>query len=116
MYIQGLVIKMMKKNSWSWPRFWLWMHVIGVVAFYLILWKRTAPAKEDKVRIIDREDEAETSESDHPLVSIVVPARNEERNIRRCVESLLAQDYANFEVIAVDDGSTDATAHILNEI
>ena len=34
-----------------------------------------------------------------PLISICVPARDEEKNIRRCVESLLAQTYPNFEII-----------------
>ena len=51
-----------------------------------------------------------------PLISVIVPARDEERNIRRCVEALLAQSYPNFEVIVVDDRSTDATAQILAEI
>ncbi len=46
-------------------------------------------------------------------VSLVVPARNEARNIRRCVQSLLAQEYPAFEVIVVDDRSTDATPQIL---
>lgn len=49
-------------------------------------------------------------------MSIIVPARNEERNIRRCVESLLEQDYGHYEVIAVNDGSTDGTERILDEI
>ena len=49
-----------------------------------------------------------------PLISVCVPARNEARNIRRCVESLLAQDYPNFDVIVLDDRSTDATAKILD--
>lgn len=48
-----------------------------------------------------------------PRVSIIVPARDEERDIEGCVRSLLAQDYDNFEVIVVDDGSTDATPTIL---
>ncbi|HEX9037802.1 MAG TPA: glycosyltransferase [Ktedonobacterales bacterium] len=48
-----------------------------------------------------------------PRVSVIVPARDEERNIEDCVASLLAQDYDNFEVIVVDDGSTDATPAIL---
>jgi chlorobactene glucosyltransferase len=48
-----------------------------------------------------------------PLISIIVPARNEARNIRRCVEALLAQTYPNFELIVVDDRSTDATPQIL---
>jgi chlorobactene glucosyltransferase len=48
-----------------------------------------------------------------PLISVCVPARNEERNIGRCVEALLAQTYPNFEVIVLDDRSTDATTGIL---
>ena len=51
-----------------------------------------------------------------PLVSILVPARNEAANIRRCVRSLLAQDYRNFELLVLDDGSTDATATILQTL
>lgn len=45
-----------------------------------------------------------------PLVSILVPARNESRNIIGCVESLLAQDYPNFELLVLDDNSEDDTA------
>ncbi|MBI5825332.1 MAG: glycosyltransferase [Chloroflexi bacterium] len=51
-----------------------------------------------------------------PLVSICIPARNEENNIRRCVESALGQDYPNIEVIVLDDRSTDATLTQLTEI
>ncbi len=47
------------------------------------------------------------------LISVCVPARNEERNIRRCVDALLAQTYPNFEIIVLDDRSTDSTAGIL---
>ena len=50
------------------------------------------------------------------LISICIPARNEENNIRRCVEAALAQDYPNIEVIVLDDRSTDATANILRGI
>ena len=48
-----------------------------------------------------------------PFVSVIVPARNEERSIARCLESLLAQDYADFEVVVVDDQSSDATPEII---
>ncbi|MFN3394337.1 MAG: glycosyltransferase, partial [Candidatus Thermochlorobacter sp.] len=48
-----------------------------------------------------------------PFVSILVPARNEERNIERCVSSLLAQDYPHFEVIVLNDHSSDRTGEIL---
>lgn len=51
-----------------------------------------------------------------PLLSVCVPARNEERNIRACVESILAQDYPNFEVIVLEDRSTDKTSEILHSI
>ena len=33
----------------SWPRIFLWAHVLGVIGFYLTLWLRTMPAKEDRV-------------------------------------------------------------------
>ncbi len=51
--------------------------------------------------------------TDGPFVSVIVPARDEQRSVRRCLESLLAQDYADYEVIVVDDESSDATAAIL---
>lgn len=52
--------------------------------------------------------------SDVPLVSILVPARNEQhRVLETCIRSILAQDYGRFEVIAVNDRSTDNTGAIL---
>ena len=51
-----------------------------------------------------------------PSVSILVPARNEELSIERCVHSLLAQDYPDFEVLVLDDQSTDQTRNILSKI
>ncbi|HSO11403.1 MAG TPA: glycosyltransferase [Anaerolineales bacterium] len=54
--------------------------------------------------------------SDPPLISVCVPARNEERNIRACVEAILNQDYPNFEIIVLDDRSTDSTPQILAHI
>ena len=51
-----------------------------------------------------------------PFVSIIVPARNEQNHIARCLTSLLSQDYPNFEIIAVNDNSTDNTLKIMQEI
>lgn len=51
-----------------------------------------------------------------PLVSVCIPARNEENNIRRCVEAVLEQDYPNLEVIVLDDRSNDATLTLLRDI
>lgn len=50
-----------------------------------------------------------------PLISILIPARNEEKNIRRCLRSLLRQDYPNTEIIVLDDNSSDNTAGIVGE-
>lgn len=51
-----------------------------------------------------------------PLFTVVVPVKNEEENIRRCVESCLKQSYENKEIIVVNDGSTDRTGQILDDI
>jgi len=52
-----------------------------------------------------------------PPLSILVPARNEERSIGECVSSLLAQEYpGSLEVVVLDDGSTDRTREILTQL
>lgn len=48
------------------------------------------------------------------LVSIVVPARDEEANLGPCLDTVLAQDHPNIEVVVQDDGSTDKTGAILD--
>ncbi len=108
----------MRKDNWlkSWPRFLLWSHVIGVIGFYLVIWLRTTPRKEDRVKKLPPKPDNSQPSIKGPPVSVIVPARNEERNIRPCVESLLEQDYDHYEVIVVDDGSTDGTPRILDEL
>ncbi len=66
----------------------------------LLLIRRVRP------RVLDRQ----------PFVSVIVPARDEERSIEATVRALLAQDYPAFEVIVVNDRSTDATGAILASI
>jgi glycosyltransferase involved in cell wall biosynthesis len=51
-----------------------------------------------------------------PKVSIIIPARNEEEDIRLTLVQLLALDYSNYEIIAVNDRSTDRTGQIIDEI
>lgn len=48
-----------------------------------------------------------------PFVSVIVPARNEARCIARCLDGLVTQDYPHYEIIVIDDASTDATPAIL---
>ncbi|MEO5286137.1 glycosyltransferase [Limosilactobacillus sp. WILCCON 0053] len=54
--------------------------------------------------------------SAHHRFSVVIPAFNEEKFIRRCVESVLNQTYSNYEIITVDDGSSDQTGMILDQL
>ena len=51
--------------------------------------------------------------SKFPKVSVILPARNEEIYIARCLDSLLSQDYPNFEIIAINDSSSDETGDII---
>ena len=51
-----------------------------------------------------------------PLISILIPARNEAENISRCLKSLLKQDYPNMEIIVLDDNSSDGTGKVVEEI
>ena len=53
---------------------------------------------------------------DFPLVSILVPARNEARAIAACIESLAGQNYRNFEIIALNDQSSDETGLLLDKL
>jgi glycosyltransferase involved in cell wall biosynthesis len=50
-----------------------------------------------------------------PLISIIVPAKNAQETIKKCIDSLLNLDYPNYEVIIVNDGSNDATLKLLAE-
>jgi glycosyltransferase involved in cell wall biosynthesis len=54
--------------------------------------------------------------NDEPRISIIVPARNEEEDVRQTLVRLLALEYSNYEIIAVNDRSTDRTGQIMNEV
>ena len=51
-----------------------------------------------------------------PLISVIVPVKNNENTIKEGVESILNLNYQNFELIIVNDGSTDSTKNILEEL
>lgn len=50
-----------------------------------------------------------------PKISIIIPSYNEEKNISRCLDSILNQTFSDFEVLCVDDGSNDNTFDIIKE-
>ena len=79
---------------------------VGAVGWAMIIWKMSRT-----FRLAPRL--AGVPPDDPPMVSVIVPARNEENYVGRCLESLLAQDYPNLEVVVIDDSSEDRTGEII---
>ncbi len=50
-----------------------------------------------------------------PKVSVILPARNEQKYIEKCLDSLLKQDYSNYEIVAINDSSSDRTGEIIQK-
>ncbi len=69
----------------------------------------------DKIPPVNALQSAAPGGGEWPFVSVIVPARNEERNLPRLLPGLLSQRYPGYEVIVVDDQSEDATPRILAE-
>lgn len=63
-----------------------------------------------------RSQECMKPESPLPLISVLIPARNEEERIENCLTSLLQSDYARLEILVLDDNSTDRTYEIVKEL
>jgi len=89
------------------------LHILGTIA--VVYWTLALLNTVLNLLFI-RRIRADAPLAREPFVSIIVPARNEERAIERTVRALVAQNYSAFEVIVVDDRSTDATATILGSI
>lgn len=51
-----------------------------------------------------------------PSISVIVPVRNEETKVARCLESLAKQDYPEFEIVVIDDKSTDSSGQIIADL
>ena len=60
-------------------------------------------------------DKFDNSSNQIPKVSIILPARNEEKFIGKCLESFVNQDYTNYEIMAIDDSSDDKTWEIIEK-
>lgn len=100
-----LVIGMLTQVSPTHP--WVWV-VPWVVVPIVLMWRMRDSASLDAY--------AADPAPNAPRVSIVVPARNEARNIEACVRSILASRYPDFEVIVMDDASQDGTGDIAGHI
>ena len=69
----------------------------------------------DTFRLTPFLDKFENKSTTHPKVSIILPARNEEEFLGKCLDSLENQDYGNYEIIVIDDSSEDQTKEIILE-
>jgi glycosyltransferase involved in cell wall biosynthesis len=67
------------------------------------------------VNLLTLHRQKQVTHGEEPLVSILIPARNEEANIGTVLDSLLRQNYKNYEIVVCNDASTDTTEAILNE-
>ena len=61
-------------------------------------------------------DSLKENKNDEPLVSVIIPVYNTENYLKVCLDSVLNQTYNNFEVICIDDGSTDRSAEIIRRV
>lgn len=84
---------------------WVLAFVIIVTVFQVFLILRGA---------IKYNDTIDLDSNFNPKVSILIPAYNEEKSILSCIKGALKQDYHNFEVLVIDDGSTDNTLQKVN--
>jgi len=60
-------------------------------------------------------DKFEKKEHARPKVSVILPARNEEKFIEKCLDSLVEQDYDDYEIIAINDSSNDSTGNLMKK-
>lgn len=80
--------------------------IILVIQLVFAIWNvRQLPKLERRINSKDKENS--------PLISVLIPARNEERNIGDCLTSLIHSDYDNLQILVVDDRSDDRTAEIV---
>src|SRR3972149_5429710 len=70
----------------------------------------------NRIKKIEEVEILDTPLNETHSISIIVPMRNEEKNVERCITSLMNQNYPRYEVIAVDDMSTDNTPTILEDL
>jgi chlorobactene glucosyltransferase len=74
---------------------------------------KQSPRLESYARPYDRMQNKNSYNDSMPKVSIIVPVRNEEKYISKCLDSLLNQKYPNFEIIVINDSSNDGTWDII---
>jgi len=85
--------------------------LIGISGAWIFLIKSMI----NSVKLTPYLDKFENTSKSTPKVSIILPARNEEEFLGKCLDSLIEQEYENYEIIAIDDSSEDSTGEIISE-
>jgi len=85
-----------------------WFEVVGLVIALIVTANTISNAF-----VFQRLADFASEDAAMPFVSVLVPARNEERSIGACLDSLVRQEYGDYEIIVLDDGSDDRTADIV---
>ena len=85
--------------------------LIGICGAWIFLIKSMV----NSFRLTPYLDKFENTSKTNPKVSIILPARNEEEFIGKCLDSLTRQDYRNYEIIVIDDSSEDDTWKIISK-
>jgi cellulose synthase/poly-beta-1,6-N-acetylglucosamine synthase-like glycosyltransferase len=80
---------------------WLYFLIYTIISF------RRLP----KLESMNQQDATITDK--YPKVSVILPAQNEEKYIAKCLDSLINQNYPNFEIVAINDSSSDRTDEII---
>ena len=89
--------------------------VIAILMGICVAWIFLIKSMMDSFRLTPYLDKFENKSKSTPKVSIILPARNEENFIGNCLDSLIKQDYQNYEIIVIDDSSDDSTWKIISE-
>ena len=85
--------------------------LIGISGAWIILIKSMI----DSFKLTPFLDKFENTSKTNLKVSVILPARNEEEFIGRCLNSLIDQDYQSYEIVVIDDSSDDSTGKIISE-
>lgn len=88
---------------------------IAILISTSMTWTVLIKSMKDSFKLTPRLEDFEEKHHNNPKVSVILPARNEAEFIGKCLESLLNQDYRNYEIIAINDSSEDNTANLIKK-
>ena len=87
---------------------WLYFLIYTIISFKRVSKLESANEQQGHIHAIFI-----SGHNRYPKVSVIVPARNEEKYIAKCLDSLINQRYPNFEIVVINDSSSDRTGEII---